>query len=187
MRHCTSRTAHVKGVALDLRISIRWCRFCGLNGVHLKRIVAAIIALAMLAVAPVLHARGHKKYLASDYTHTAIFATYLWTATPADRHKLVRWSGSGPTPNSPPCEYWDDGYETEITCPNLQATRRVDTKLLAYVRLDGGKPLLVDGPKREGTTPCRVVLNEKHQITEVFVPVLNKKGDVKREVRYTVR
>ena len=84
------------------------------------------------------------------------------------------------------CEYFDDGYETETICENSSPRREVNKKTFLYVTLDGGKPLVVDGPWREGTALCRVELDVEHQVARVFFPVFNKKGEVTREVEYKV-
>jgi hypothetical protein len=142
----------------------------------------AVTLIAFLATTIVSGGEKHK-HVASEYGHTAVFGTYLWTAKPADRHQMVHrifWQ------DNMECESWDDGYETQTSCPGFSPRRQVDTKQFTYVKLDGGKPLVVDGPKREGTTPCRVVLDGDHQVTEVFVPVFNIKGEITHEVEYKV-
>ena len=147
----------------------------------MRTMTGLLVALLATTVA-VSGGEQRKKHVATEYTHTAVFGTYVWTATPADRHQIVR--GTYWLLNTP-CEYWDDGYEKVIECPQLPSRREVNTKRFTYVELDGGKPLVVYGPGREGTTPCRVVLDGK-QVTEVFVPVFNKKGEVAHEVEYKI-
>jgi hypothetical protein len=154
-----------------------------------QKTAAAILASAVI-IALASHARAQEKqHSPSDYTHTAVFSSHLWTAGPDDRNKMV-CSANGPPGYGTKC---DNGYQTVVEpapSPDGKPQQPIfytDTKVLFYVSVDGGKPLLVDGPKREGTTPCRLVPDSERHGMDIFIPRINKKGKIVGEVEYTTK